>query len=460
MCGFPLLTAISLEQFVERLHPVARRNFTESLDRARAGDGQDTFDTYGRFVRLDGVTVWFMVRGKVYFEKTGAGRRPIRIIGAVSDVTELHDMSEEMRIKGKALDSTLTAVVIVDDRAGFVYANPSFVRMWGFATLEDAMLSDTAALIEPDAARKMIRAMRQEGGFLGEVNAVRRDGSIFPAYCSASSMPGADDCGTYHLASFIDLTELKQLQEHILQSRKMESIGRLAGGIAHDFNNLLAVIGGHAEFVRHVMEQNSEAREDTEIIIAAVDSASGLTRQLLSFARKRPISPSLIKLSEIVQTAGSLLQRILGDGIALAVHAESPTAWVYADRSQLEQVIMNLALNARDAMPEGGRMCIRVDETVLKSGDVEGFPEIRPGSYVAVSVSDTGIGMSEDTQEQIFEPFFTTKEIGRGTGLGLAMTFATVSQNGGCIRVESNPGMGSKFTIYLPRKNKPAGGEL
>jgi PAS domain S-box-containing protein len=255
-----------------------------------------------------------------------------------------------------------------------------------------------------------------------------------------------------------DVTERKRnetdrhlLQEQLAQAQKMESIGRLAGGVAHDFNNLLAVILGHGEILMADLPPASPFRADIEPILKAGERARDLTRQLLAFSRKQVLEVKPLDLNQVVLGMIDMIRRLLGEDIQIQIFAEESVGLVKADPSQLEQVVLNLSVNARDAMPHGGILTIETEQVVLDELYAETHPDIRPGAYVLLSVSDTGEGMDEETQRKIFDPFFTTKEKGRGTGLGLATVYGIVKQHGGSIWVYSEKGKGSTFKIYLPQ---------
>lgn len=234
------------------------------------------------------------------------------------------------------------------------------------------------------------------------------------------------------------------------QAQKMEAIGRLAGGVAHDFNNLLTVIRCYSEFIGEAVAQNEPVRAQVEEVRKAADRASGLTAQLLAFSRKQVLECRLVKLDDIISKSGSLLRRLIGEDIQVITRLQTDLAWVKADPTQLDQVVINLAVNARDAMPQGGTLTIETVVTGLDDAFVRNHPEIIPGKYVRLSVTDTGCGMDQETLAKLFEPFFTTKEPGKGTGLGLSIVHGVVKQSGGHILVSSEPNLGTTFTIYLP----------
>jgi two-component system cell cycle sensor histidine kinase/response regulator CckA len=249
-------------------------------------------------------------------------------------------------------------------------------------------------------------------------------------------------------------TRLRRTEEQLRQSQKLEAIGRLAGGVAHDFNNLLSVILSYTSLVLSELPGDAH-RADLEEVHKAGERAAELTRQLLAFGRQQVLSPKVIELGQIIHGVENMLQRLLGEDVKLSLAMNRPTGKVYVDRSQIEQIIMNFAVNARDAMPSGGTLLLEASNVELET-DHFGSPGVVGGPYVLLAVSDNGVGMDRATQERIFEPFFTTKAVGKGTGLGLAMVFGIVRQSNGHIHVYSEPGVGTTFKIYLPRTDRDA----
>jgi two-component system, cell cycle sensor histidine kinase and response regulator CckA len=248
-----------------------------------------------------------------------------------------------------------------------------------------------------------------------------------------------------------DITGRKQLEQELLHAQRLEGVGQLAGGIAHDFNNLLTVIGGRGHLALGKLKPGDPLRRDFELIQKTADRAATLTRQLLAFSRKQLLQPRVVDPNDLIQNASSLLKRLIGEDIELVCVPAADLGRVHVDPGQLEQVIVNLVVNARDAMPHGGRVTIETANVVLDAGYAAQHVGVAPGPYVQLAVSDTGFGMDRATQARIFEPFFTTKGPGKGTGLGLATVYGIVKQSGGHIRVYSEPGAGTVFRIYLPR---------
>jgi two-component system cell cycle sensor histidine kinase/response regulator CckA len=252
-----------------------------------------------------------------------------------------------------------------------------------------------------------------------------------------------------------DITELKHLEQQLVQAQKMDAVGRLAGGVAHDFNNLLTVVNGYCEMVFDDLPSSDPNRELLAEVLRCGERAATLTRQLLAFSRKQVLQPRAIVVNELLEESVKLLQRLIGEDVQLELHLERGLGCVEVDPGQFEQAIVNLAVNARDAMPRGGHLAI-VTRCARLGRDYTRLPEVSPGRYVVVEVSDTGEGMDEATAARVFEPFFTTKEQGKGTGLGLAMVYGFVKQSGGHIELESTPGQGTTFRIYLPEVGEPA----
>jgi two-component system cell cycle sensor histidine kinase/response regulator CckA len=339
---------------------------------------------------------------------------------------------------------------------GFVieFANASLAAMFGYAGPPALIGRDLRVLVAPHEIPRVegYAAACQEGEPAPsryEFQGVRRDGTLIWVETLMSVTSWRD--GTALLATFVDVTERKRLEDHLRQAQKMEAIGRLAGGVAHDFNNLLTVISGRAQIELARPELSEPSRRNVDLIAEAARRASALTRQLLAFSRKQVLQPRVLDVDIVVARLEPLLRRLIGEDIDLVTATEPVLGRVRADPGQLEQVVMNLAVNARDAMPQGGRLTIETANVELDEAYARQQADVHPGPYVLLAVSDTGVGMDAETQAHLFEPFFTTKGVGEGTGLGLATVYGIVKQSGGHITAYSEPGRGATIKIYLPR---------
>jgi len=313
-------------------------------------------------------------------------------------------------------------------------------------------------MLVPEVARKQHRQHRK--GFIGsprvrpmgeglDLVARRKDGTTFPVEISLSFVGSSEDMLVIAFVS--DITQRKTLEEQLFQSRKLEAVGRLAGGVAHDFNNLLTVIGGNDRFLLNQLSTLDPLRGYAEEILKATERATALTRQLLAFSRRQVIRPQVFQVNEVIQLSEKMMNRLVGEGIEVVYHLGPDAGQVRMDPSQLDQVLLNLLINARDAMPNGGRALVETSRVDLGEDYARMHFGVPPGPRVLLAVSDTGTGMDAETQRHIFEPFFTTKSQENGTGLGLATVYGIVKQNGGDIWVYSEVGVGSTFKVYLPR---------
>ncbi|MBL8724392.1 MAG: MASE1 domain-containing protein [Planctomycetes bacterium] len=342
---------------------------------------------------------------------------------------------------------------------GLVYANAALARLFGYESpellLQAATTAATAAaadaplsLHQSDLARFAV-AMPQMGPT--ELRLHRADGTEFWGLLSCSTVRSSDGSTSACDGALADVTHQKQLAEQLRQAQKMEAVGKLAGGIAHDFNNLLTAIAGYAEAVRERIPASAEVRADLDEIVHATDRAASLTRQLLAFGRRQVLQPKVLDLSAVVASLANLLRRLIGETIELRVEATTAGLFVRADQHQIEQVLLNLALNARDAMPNGGALTIGLADAVVPAAREPHGNGLRPGQYAVITVRDDGVGMTEDVRARAFDPFFTTKSTGQGTGLGLATVYGIVQQSGGAVWLDSAPGRGTTVVIHLPR---------
>jgi len=335
----------------------------------------------------------------------------------------------------------------------FLDVNAALITMLGYTSTEEVLLLDPEkdVFAQPEEHARLVNEFRRSGRLDGfEVKWRRKDGSAITVRLSGRAVSSADEPADVLEAIAEDVTDRRALEDQFRQSQKMEAVGRLAGGVAHDFNNLLMVISGYAEVILTEIDPGSTIHEKGRAIQLAADRATTLTRQLLAFSRKQLLELKVVDVNAIVQDMERLLRPLIGETIELVTILAPEAAHTRADAGQLEQVIMNLVVNAKDAMPAGGKLTIQTQNTIVDEHHRRGQHFIRPGRYVMLSVVDTGTGMDRETQSRIFEPFFTTKEKGKGTGLGLSTVYGIVKQTGGYVMVQSELGRGTTFHIYLP----------
>jgi PAS domain S-box-containing protein len=372
-------------------------------------------------------------------------------IAAASDITERRRaeeaLAESEALYRKVIEASFDGIDRTEE--GIVReANRGFAEMFGYSADEviGRPVLDFVAEESVEAVRQRV-SQGIEGSY--ELVGKRKDGTriLLEATSRTHNIGGRRG----RLTALRDVTQKRQLEEQFRQAQKMEAVGRLAGGVAHDFNNLLTVITSCAELVLMDTEVSDPRQENLQEIRKASQAAAGLTRQLLAFSRQQVIEPKLITIEDVVATAEKMLQRLIGEDVELVAVLNEDPATVKIDPGQLEQVIMNLAVNARDAMPDGGKLTLETSSVELNEAYARTHWPATSGRFALLAVSDTGMGMTEQTRARIFEPFFTTKEVGKGTGLGLATVYGIVKQSGGFIWVYSEPGQGTTFKIYLPR---------
>jgi len=357
--------------------------------------------------------------------------------------------------QGAILEAAHDAIVTMDQELNIREFNPAAEQMFGYARL-DVLGRSVEMLLPADERAQRVRALndyqrRGRGPLAGrqiELHGLRADGTEFPLELTVARI-GSDNRAEL-TGFFRDITERRALEEQLRQVQKLEAIGRLAGGVAHDFNNILMSIMGAADLMLMQMSPDESAREEAAEIKQAVERGAGLTRQLLAFSRRQATRPRLFALGDVVRGMDTMLRRLIGPEIDFEIVVPAEPLQVIADSGQIEQCVMNLVVNARDAMPDGGRVTVRIDEVELDDDGAAAFVEGRPGRYARLSVADSGTGMDEATRAKLFEPFFTTKEQGKGTGLGLSIVYGIVKQSGGYITVASEIGRGATFLIYLP----------
>ncbi len=381
--------------------------------------------------------------------------RPLYIHGLVRDISERKRV-EKMHIRlAAALEQTAEAIVILDDAAIIQYVNPAFEQVTGYTRQE--AIGKPPQMIESgesDAAffRDMWYALAHGESWAGHLAGKRKDGSDYQAQVTISPVQDAAGQVINYIIVQRDVTRRARLESQLRQAQKMEAVGQLAGGIAHDFNNHLTAILGYAELLLDDPALPEAVRSDLDEIRRAAQRSASLTQQLLIFSRKQVVQPQILDLNTIIPDMEKMLRRLIGEDIELAAVLDPDLGLVKAGVVQIEQIVMNLVVNARDAMPDGGQVTIETANVELDENYAQIHAGVVPGHYVMLSVSDNGIGMDQEVKAHIFEPFFTTKGEGKGTGLGLATVYGIVEQCGGHIQVYSEPGHGTTFKIYLPRR--------
>ncbi len=443
------------------VHPEDRDRLRNEIVAAiECGGG---YDSEYRVVAKDGRVVWVQDAAVVVEDETG---KPLYVQGYLADITEQRRAVEKLReseARYRSLVENLPIATYVDDvgPAGRTrYVSPQLERMLGYSAEE--WLSDPDMflnVLHADDQDTMVVDRQEAGGETDsrhEFRVVARDGTVY--WVESHRVVVHDDEGTplFTQGFWFDMTERRRLEEQLRSAQRLEAVGQVAGGIAHDFNNLLTAISGYAGFALEHPAVRADDRLRREIgeVVRAADRASTLTRQLLAFGRRQVLAPKVIALNEVVVDLVRMFDRVIGDHISIEFDLDPELAHVVADPVQFEQVLANLALNARDAMPEGGTLTIATSNTVLEDAELDGVPKRVSGSFVLLRVRDDGCGMDDATRERIFEPFFTTKRIGEGTGLGLPTVYGIVQQSGGFITAASRVGAGTEISIYLPQTER------
>jgi PAS domain S-box-containing protein len=469
ICGYASAEVVGRP--FERLFPAGHEEFIKKVrQRMQAGEPIDPFDTVA--LRKDGARVYVSLSLAPIREPVAPTRRPRpdpKVTGMVAvarDITQRKRDEEALRHREEQyrllFDTNPQPMWVYDgDTLRFLAVNDAAVRHYGYPreeflsmTLRDIRPPDEMAAFDEQVRRRRSQPERKPFNLLRAWKHRRKDGSIVEVEVSVSAIRFEERDAWLALA--IDVTEKKRLEAQLLQAQKMESVGRLAGGIAHDFNNLLGVITGYGELARRQLAAGSPVVARLDEMLKATARAADLTKQLLAFSRKQVLQPRVVNLNVVTADMERMLLRLIGEHIQLMTVYTDQLGHVRADPGQVGQVIVNLAINARDAMPEGGRLMVETANVDLDEAYTAGRPDVKPGRYVMLSVTDTGVGMTPETLARIFEPFFTTKGEGHGTGLGLATAYGIVKQSGGHIWTYSEPGKGTTFRIYLPRVDEAA----
>jgi two-component system cell cycle sensor histidine kinase/response regulator CckA len=410
-----------------------------------------------RLIAKEGHDVWVESHSAII--KDGAGK-PIGLRGVTIDISERKQAEAALRAAEEKyrsiFENAVEGIFQATPEGRYVAANPAMARILGYGSVEEFLAEricfNPENYVVP-GVRETIKQILEDAGLVAgfECEVVKKDGTRINTIQNVRAIH--DDKGKllHYEGSIEDVTERKMLETQLRQSQKLEAVGMLAGGIAHDFNNLLTVIGGYSDLTLTKLRAEDPLRRHVTEISKASDRAAVLTRQLLAFSRKQVLQPKVLDLNSIVGEMEKLLRRLIGEDVKFRAVFSPEIGSVKADPGQIEQVIMNLAVNSRDAMPNGGTLTIETGNVVLDEEYARTHVTVPPGHYVLLAVSDSGCGMDSATQARIFEPFFTTKEQGKGTGLGLSTVYGIVKQSGGSIWVYSEPGRGTTFKVYLPR---------
>lgn len=469
---FCKITGYSAEELLQMTY----RDITHPDDREIALDQNkklfsseiDAYSFPKRYIRKDGEIIWVNLTISLMRETSGS---PLYEIGVIEDITERKQAEEALRQSEERLQQAVRVshigIFAHDHITDTIYWSPEQRYNYGWGLEEPVSLVKFLDQVYPEDRERIGAAVQRahdpagDGTFDVEHRIVRRDGAIRWLSTRSQTFFGGEGSARHPVrtvGAVLDVTESKlaeearaRLEEQLRQAQKLESIGQLAGGIAHDFNNLLVPMIGYAELGQAETSPGSKLYVDLEMIKTAAERAASLTRQLLAFSRRQVLEVQTFDLNEVIAGFQEILRRLITEDIGLEILLSSQACAIQADRTQIEQILLNLSVNARDAMPEGGKIIIETENVYFDETYVQTHAGTYPGHYVMLSFSDTGHGMDAETQRHVFEPFFTTKKLGKGTGLGLATVFGIVTQHQGNIWLYSEPGNGTTFKIYLPR---------
>ena len=461
---FRQMIGYSREEFpdrVESLKRIVHADYQQSVEIKISDYLRSQNDTPVSFeflaVLASGENRWMRTLGKAVWDEDG---RPIRIVCSTIDITDskiaaqqLAESEQRFRLLAKA---TNDAIWDWDLNSSSFWWSEGFETLSGFSRTEiESTIESWTTRIHPEDRSKIMEGVKNaiESGadsWSGEYRFVRKDQSYAYVLDRGYVIRDPDGKPVRMVGGLTDLTERRHLEAQLLQSQKMEAIGQLAGGVAHDFNNMLTVINGYSDLLLRKVPESDNMHKALTGIYDAGKRAEALTRQLLAFSRRQVLAPRIVVINTIIPDLGKMIGRLIGENIELKLQLSADLKHVEVDPGQFEQILINLAVNSRDAMPNGGKLLIETANVSLNRHYCEGISGLEPGNYVAISVSDTGVGIPAEVKQHIFEPFFTTKEIGKGTGLGLATVFGIVKQSGGHITLYSEVEVGTTFRIYLP----------
>lgn len=451
ICGYSgdELAGMDQDRILEIFHPDSRDELVRRVrEHSTGSDIAERMEL--KFIRRDGDISWTLARSS---RGDAEGEPSAQFI--CIDVTEPHMTMEalsESEEKYRTLVENSNDAIVIHRDGVIVYANRTAMELTGFEEgelLGNSVLNFVSHDFEALVLRNMTnRISGKEVPSIYNIEVLKKSGDTIPVELNVSEIHYDGDRS--YMVLLRDLSERQELEGQLRQAQKMEAVGQLAGGVAHDFNNILQVINGYTELAENALEQDHPVREMIDQISKAGERASELVRQLLLFSRNQIIVTSILDLNQMVSEHLTMLKRVIGEDIMIDFAASAEPIYVNADHSMMGQILLNICLNARDAMPEGGQVMVSTERVYLNSEFCEMNPSAKPGYYGLLSISDTGHGMDEDTLGRIFEPFFSTKGITAGTGLGLSTVYGIVSQHDGLIKVASEPGEGATFNVYLP----------
>jgi PAS domain S-box-containing protein len=448
--------ALLKRTFQDITHPEDLESDLENVRRLVAGE-MASYQMEKRYFHARGHIVRVLLNVSLVRNEAG---QPLYFVAQIQDITERKRAEEELRWKTAFLEAQVNSsgdgVLVVDGQERKLLQNHLMQQLW---KIPQSIADDpddrgqlqwsSTQVKNPEAFLERTAYLKARPTEISKDEIELKDGTVLDRY----SAPVLGNDGKYYgrIWSFRDITERKKLEAHLLQSQKLEIVGRLAGGVAHEFNSILTVILGQAEFLLSGLPEGSPMRNDVREIIRATERAAGLTRQLLAYGRQQYLSAELLDLNQIITSLEPTLRLLVGGLIEVRIVAQEALWPIKADAGQMEQVILNLAMNALQAMPAGGVLTLETSQVTLNETASVDNTEMKPGGYVTLTVSDTGVGMTDEVKARVFEPFFSTKDVGQGSGLGLATCYGIIKQSGGNISVESAPGKGAVFRIQLPK---------
>lgn len=447
----------TVESWTNRIHADDIQRIEQSIFAVINGSDDYWTEEY-RFKRIDGTYAEVEDRGMVFRDEAGEA---IRMVGGMTDISFRKSYERKLKEQAGLLDNARDAILVRGLDHTVKYANRFAAMMYGYSVDEmvGRSIKDLLYPDDPSTFLKATQATIENGFWEGKIEQVRKDGSVITVEGNWSLVRNEEGEPESIFAINTDLTEKMQLEQKLIHAQKLESLGQLTGGIAHDFNNLLTVIIGNSQSLMEELKLNSRIYPLAEMILAAGERGAELTQRLLAFARRQDLEPRVIQLASSVEGVYSLLKRSIGESIEIKITHQKDLWDVFVDPGYFDSVLMNLCINARDAMPAGGKISIETSNVVISKDFTGVGSEVESGEYVRVSIKDNGKGMDAETLSKAIEPFFTTKEKGKGTGLGLSMVYGFTKQSGGHVKINSRLGQGTRVDLYLPRafsaKDKP-----